>query len=165
MVFYITIALAMMSSAQTVKTDFDRTADFSHYKTYSWQKVDVKNSLWIDRIKSAVNGELIKKGWVQVTSGGDASIGAVGITSDHASLASYYNGMDGYRWDGFGNDDVIKEQREGTLVISIFDNGTKKLIWVGSSMNVVSDKSKKNIKNLDKGMQEMFEHFPPEPKS
>ena len=158
-------ALTAISLAQTVKTDFDRNTEFNRYKTYSWHLVEVKNPLWVDRIKSVVNAELAKKGWTQVIAGGDASIGAVGISRDHSSVETFYNGMEGYRWDGFGNDYIVKEQREGTLVISIFDNGTKELVWVGSSMNVVSDKSKKNIKNLNKGVQEMFEHFPPEPKS
>jgi hypothetical protein len=29
---------------------------------------------------------------------------------------------------------------------------------------MLSDKSRKNIKNFDKGVQELFEHFPPKPK-
>ena len=159
------IGLAMTSFAQTVKTDYDRTTNFSKYKTYSWHKVEVKNALWVDRIKNAVNDELAKKGWTQVAAGGDVSIGAIGITRDHATLESAYNGMDGFRWEGFGHDYVLEQQPEGTLAVSIFDNETKKLVWVGTSINAISDKSDKNIKNLDKGVQEMFEHFPPEAKS
>ena len=49
----------------------------------------------------------------------------------------------------------------GTLVVDLFDSGTKKLIWRGSSADTLSDKSDKNIKNLDKGVQKMFDHFPP----
>ena len=161
----IAFALASTSLAQTVKTDFDRNTNFNQYKTYSWHKVDVKNTLWVDRIKNAVDTELVKKGWTQVATGGDVSIGAVGTTREHATLETFYNGMEGYRWDGFGHDYVMEQQHEGTLAISIFDNSTKKLVWIGTSVNAVSEKSKKNIKNLDKGVQEMFEHFPPEAKS
>ncbi len=32
--------------AQQVKTDFDHQANFSPYKTYSWQEVKPANSLW-----------------------------------------------------------------------------------------------------------------------
>ena len=39
---------------------------------------------------------------------------------------------------------------------------TKTLIWRGSSSDVLSDKSDKNIKNLDKGVQKLFDHFPPD---
>jgi hypothetical protein len=52
----------------------------------------------------------------------------------------------------------------GTLVIDLFDANTKTLIWRGSSSDTLSNKSGTNIKNLDKGVQKMFEHFPPDPK-
>lgn len=165
LLFLMMFGLTAMSLAQTVKTDYDRNVNFVQYKTYSWHKVAVKNPLWVDRIKKAVNAELAKKGWAEVATGGDVSIGAVGITREHATLETFYDGMDGFRWDGFGHDEVLKQQSDGTLVVNIFDNSTKKLIWVGSSMNAVSDKSKKNIENLNKGVEEMFEHFPPESKS
>jgi len=32
--------------AQQVKTDFDHQANFSQYKTYSWQEIKPANSLW-----------------------------------------------------------------------------------------------------------------------
>jgi hypothetical protein len=37
------------------------------------------------------------------------------------------------------------------------------LVWRGVSSETLSDKSDKNIKNLNKGVQKMFQHFPPEP--
>ena len=46
---------ATASFAQQVKTDYDRNANFSQYKTYSWEKVQTQDPLWIDRIKDAVN--------------------------------------------------------------------------------------------------------------
>src|SRR5579862_1923993 len=49
-----------------IKTDYDRGADFAQYKTYSWERVQTQNPLWVDRIKSAVNSELSAKGWTEV---------------------------------------------------------------------------------------------------
>jgi hypothetical protein len=48
------------------------------------------------------------------------------------------------------------------LVVDLFDSNTKKLIWRGASSDALSDKSAKNIKNLDKGVEKMFDHFPPD---
>ena len=45
---------------------------------------------------------------------------------------------------------------------TLFDPATKKLIWRGSATDTLSDKPDKNIKNLDKGVTKMFEHFPPD---
>ena len=53
--------LANASFAQQVKTDYDRAANFSQYKTYSWEKVQTLDPLWVDRIKAAVDGALAAK--------------------------------------------------------------------------------------------------------
>jgi hypothetical protein len=51
-------------------------------------------------------------------------------------------------------------------VVDLFDGKTKKLIWRGSSSDTLSNNSEKNIKNLDKAVHKMFQHFPPgEPKT
>jgi hypothetical protein len=42
--------LANASFAHQVKTDYDRAAHFSQYKTYSWEKVETPDPLWVDRI-------------------------------------------------------------------------------------------------------------------
>ena len=150
--------------AQQVKTDYDRTTDFSQYKTYSWEKVQTQDALWVDRIKSAVNAELTAKGFTEVASGGDVSVVAVEMTKTQRTLDTFYNGLGGgWRFGGgFGDaTTTVDTYKVGTLVVDLFDAGSKKLIWRGSASDTLSDKSDKNIKNLDKGVQEMFNHFPP----
>jgi hypothetical protein len=167
----IAILSATTSLAEQVKTDYDRNADFRRYKTYSWENVHIQNPLWVDRIKAAVNSALAAKGWTEVQSGGDVSIMAMEMTKDHRTLNTYYDdfgGGWGWRWgggfgDGFGTSTTTEETyKVGTLVVDLFDTNTKKLIWRGSASDTLSDKSEKNIKNLDKGVQKMFDHFPPE---
>lgn len=152
---------------QQVKTDYDRTADFTRYKTYSWEKVQTQDALWVDRIKSAVNADLASKGWTEVPSGGDVAIVAIEMTRNQQSLNTFYDGFGGgWRWGGFGDSTTtVDTYKVGSLVVDLFDARTKSLIWRGSASDTLSDKSVKNIKNLDKGVQKMFEHFPPEPKN
>src|ERR1700737_3970921 len=64
----IALLFATASFAQQVKTDYDRSADFSQYKTYSWEKVKQKDPLFVDRIKEAVNADLTAKGLTPVDS-------------------------------------------------------------------------------------------------
>ena len=45
-------ALACIAFAAHINTDYDHSADFGHYKTYSWMKVQLGDSLWQDRIVS-----------------------------------------------------------------------------------------------------------------
>ncbi len=163
----ILLLAATASFAQQVKTDYDRSADFSQYKTYSWEKVQTEDQLLVDRIKEAVNGALAAKGWTQVPSGGNVAIMAIEMTRNQQTLDTFYNGFGGgWRWGGgFGNaTTTVDNYKVGTLVVDLFDANTKKLVWRGSSSDALSNKSDKNIKELDKGVQKMFAHFPPEPK-
>src|SRR5713101_9748697 len=125
--------LAGRSSAQQVKTDYDRGTNFGQYKTYSWEHVKTKDALDVDRIKSAVNAALIAKGWTQVDSGGDVSIVAVEIMQNQQTLNTFYDGFGGgWRWGGFGNATTTTETYQvGTLVVDLFDAKTKNLIWRG----------------------------------
>jgi hypothetical protein len=164
----IALLFATASHAQQVKTDYDRSADFSRYKTYSWEKVQTKDPLWVDRIKEAVNSALAAKGLTPVESGGDVAIVAIEMTQNRQTLNTFYDGFGGgWRWreGAFGESTTTADNyKVGTLVIDLFDAHTKALIWRGSSSDTLSDKSDKNIKNLDKGVQKMFDHFPPDGK-
>jgi hypothetical protein len=114
-----------------------------------------------------VDADLASKGWTQVPSGGDVAIVAMEATKTRRTLNTFYDGFGGgWRWGGgFGNaTTTVDNYKVGTLVVDLFDAKTKKLIWRGSASDTLSNKSDKNIKNLDKGVQKMFEHFPPEPK-
>ncbi len=160
--------VAAVSFAQKVKTDYDRSADFSHYRTFSWEKVQTSDPLWVDRIQSAVDAVLTEKGWRRVPSGGDVSVIAIEMTHNQRTLNTFYDSFGGgwgwRRWGGggFGTATTTTETYQvGTLVVDLFDRGTKKLFWRGSSSDTLSNKSETNIKNLDKGVQKMFEHFPP----
>jgi Domain of unknown function (DUF4136) len=149
-----------------VKIDYDRSANFSQYKTYSWETVQAGDPLWVGRIKEAVDSQLAAKGWRRVESGGQASIIAIGITTDQRTLHTFYDDFGGgWRWGMSGEaTTTVETYTVGTLVIDIFDTSAKKLIWRGSATDTVSDKSDKNIENLHKDVQKMFEHFPPEVK-
>ena len=159
------LAAVAATFAQHVKTDFDHQANFSQYKTYSWQEISPANSLWDARIKNAVDTQLAAKGWTKVDSGGDVAIVAIKTTQTQRTLQTFYDGFGGgWRWRGFGGmgeaTTTEEDYKEGTLVVDIYDAKTKQLIWRGSAEDTLSDKEDKNEKNLDKGVAKMFKDFP-----
>lgn len=162
------LAMLGVASAQKVQTDFDHQANFSQYKTYSWQEIKPANSLWDARIKSAVDAQLAAKGWIQVASGGDVAVVAIKTTQAQRTLQTFYDGMGGgWGWrrfggGGFGESTTTEQDyKEGTLVVDMYDAKTKQLIWRGSAQDTLSDKEDKNEKNLDKGVAKMLKNFPP----
>jgi hypothetical protein len=164
----LTLVLTAVSFAQDVKSDYDHSADFGQYKTFSWEKVQTKDPLVVDRIKDAVNSALAAKGWTLVPAGGDAEVFAIETTQDQQTLDTFYNGFGGGRRWGFGGGfgdatTTVETYKVGTLVVDLFDAKTETLIWRSSSSDTLSDKADKNTKNLDKGVNKMFQHFPPAP--
>jgi hypothetical protein len=119
-------------SAQQVSTDYDRSANFAHYRSYSWLHVKTRDPLSVDRIKHAVNTALAAKGWRRF---GGGHFGESTTTSDTYKV--------------------------GTVVVDLFNARTKQLIWRGTASDTLSDNSDKNIKNLDEGVDKLFKHFPP----
>jgi len=158
-------------SAGQVRTDYDRSADFGQYKTYTWEQVKTQDALNVDRIKNAVNADLAAKGWTQVDSGGDVSIVAMEITRNQQTLSTFYDGFGGgWGWRRFGGGGfggigeattTTETYKVGTLIVDLFDAKTKQLIWRGNSSDTLSNNSNKNIQNLDKDVAKMFKQFPP----
>ncbi len=142
------LVLATVSFAQQVKTDYDHSANFGQYKTYSWEKVQTNDPLLVDRIKAAVNSTLAAKGWTLVPSGGDVEVFAIETTQNQQTLDTFYNGFGGgRRWGGFGNaTTTVESYKVGSLVVDLFDAKTEKLIWRSSSSDTLSDNADKNTK-------------------
>lgn len=159
------VALLFVASgawAQEVKTDYDHHANFSQYHTYYWEKVKTTDPLWQSRIQDAVDHALQAKGWQRVESGGDIAVAAVGSAHNQREYQTFYDGMGGWRWGGFGETTTqAVNYPVGSLVLDLYDAHNHQLIWRGVSSESLSDKPEKNEKKLDKAVDKMFDHFPP----
>jgi hypothetical protein len=162
----ITLVSGAASLNAQVKTDYDHSANFSSYKTYSWLKVQSGDSLWDDRLQQDVDAQLAAKGWTKVPSGGDASISAFRRVQDEKTLETFYDGFGGgWRWRGFGGTGISTSNTEithvGNVVVDIFDTPSQKLIWRGMDEDDLSSNADKNIHKLSKDISKMFSKFPP----
>ena len=145
--------------------DYDRSTNFSQYKTYSWLKVQAGDSLWEDRIQRDTDAQLAAKGWTKVDANGSATVAAFQSTQDQQTMETFYDGFGGgWRWRGFGDSTATTTTeitRVGTLVVDIFDAQTQKLIWRGKQSDALSGNPQKNAKRLAKDLGGMFKRFPP----
>jgi hypothetical protein len=148
-----------------VHTDYDHSADFGAFHTYSWLKVDAGDSLWADRIRQAVDSQLSAKRFTQQPSGGDVAVAAIGRTREEQNYTTFYDGLGGgWFWRGLGGGTAtttVSETPVGTLTVDMFDPMTKKLIWRATSTNTLSKNADKNTKTLDNAVADMFKKFPP----
>ena len=158
------------ASAQDVKTDFDKDANFAAIKTFavkigtSWN-----NQISEKRITDEIAQTLTEKGWKQVDASPDALVVLHGATEKQKNLNTFYSGGYGgygYRgWGGMGGmgtaTTTVSKYLVGTLVVDIFDAKSKSLLFRGTASDEISDKPEKNVKKVEKAASKMFKDFPP----
>ncbi len=167
--FLAIVCVALPAAAADVNVDYDKSADFSKYKTYARKAMTpAPSSIVQGRIDDALDRELQAKGWRKVESGADvhvithASVGKqTRITADH------FGGYGGYRggrgWGGgWGSTHVnVSEIGVGTLMVDMVDAKSKQLVWRGIATATVSNKAAKSEKKINKAAKKLFKDFPP----
>jgi hypothetical protein len=157
------ITFCVAATAQDVHTDYNHQIPFDQFHTYSWGQVKTDNPLWEPRVQRAVDKELEAKGWQRVDSGGQVTLSAVGAVNDQKQYQTFYNGMGGWGWGGFGTTatTTVQNERVGTLVVDMYDSNNKQLIWRGTAADTLSENPEKNENKLQKAVDKMFKKFPP----
>jgi hypothetical protein len=148
--------------AQNVRVDYDTNLDFSQFKTYAWEKgTPAKNSLWDQRIRDGVDKEMIEKGFqkVELTANPDLVVLYHAALGEQTELNTMGMGW-GARWGGGGRTTVDKIPT-GQVTIDIGDAKTKKLAWMGTARDTLTNNPQKDEKNLNKALDKMFKKFPP----
>ena len=157
--------LAACSSTPTVKTDFDPAARFSAYRTYTWiAKPTGGSPLTQQRIVDGIDAKLKAKGW-QPAADGDVRIAAHATTQQRQDYTTYYNNMGyGWGWGGFGPGmatTTAYTYEVGTLVVDMFDAGTKRAIWQGTATATLPENTGETPSLLQTSLDRMFADFPP----
>jgi Domain of unknown function (DUF4136) len=182
------LGLASCSSVKT-STNYDPNSvqALSQYRTYSWLPMKegadprVYNPILQARVQQAVDRKLASRGYQKVEEGqeSDFKIGWHGAIDEKVDV-DYVNSYYGYGWDpwydpfygpvaygGAGvSHPVVREYREGTLILDVVDADANKLVWRGTAQAELSEKmdANKSQKLINEAVDEMFGSFPPKPK-
>jgi hypothetical protein len=150
--------------AQKVNTDFDTKADFSRLKTYTWGKgTPAPNPLMEERIRSGVEQQLAAKGFTKSDTPDVVVVSHV-TGEEELDVHTYGYGYGaGWYYGGMGGMSTtqVNKYTVGTLLIDMYELGTKQLVWRGTASDTVSDKPEKNAKKIAKGLEKMFKKYPP----
>lgn len=147
------IALALMLAAcETLRTgsDYDHAASFAGYHTFVLmprQHRDLHNPLVLQRTEDAIRSYLESRGYVYETDPSRADF-AVDFTigsHERTDIQSYPEPWGGpwYRpgwWGGpyWGNTLDVRQYREGTLSIDVFDDRSHRPVWHGWAKKTLS---------------------------
>lgn len=160
-IFYLVSCFFVLNScAISTAYDYDKNVDFTQYKSYSiYQKGinDLKiNDLDKRRIVAAIKGQLSAKGFTEDETGGDLVINVL------ASSKKVINVNNDPYWGFYGWNRSVYEDREGRLTVHLVDNKKNTLVWVGVADGLDVDNLTTKNDQINKAIQKIFSHFPPE---
>jgi hypothetical protein len=166
----------VMAVAQDVRYNFDKSADFSKFKTYKWVPIKdaSKVSDLVDKqIKDAIDTELATKGLTKVE-GDDANLyigyqPAVGEEKQFNSYSTgwgYGPGWGGGWYGGMGSTTTTGSTStiyKGQLALDMYDSTGHDLVWRGVASKTIDPKAKpeKQQKNLAKAVKKLLKNYPP----
>ena len=177
LVFSLLVLIASCSSI-SVKHDYDREANFVALKKFAWMQQPTtamgdaraamqRNTLLDQRIKNAVNGQLVGKGLRQDSNNPDFLIAYhVGIQDKIDVTTSGYAYAGRGRYYGWAGGRVdVHQYQEGTLIVDFVDAKSKQLIWRGTAQKALDPNPtpEKIEKNIGEAVAKMLEKFPPPP--
>jgi Domain of unknown function (DUF4136) len=168
-VLVIALLTSSMMSAQEVQTNYMPGTDFAKYHTYKWVSIQNgahPNQIVNQEIVQAIDSQLATKGLTKTDSDqADLYVGYQVAVNQQKQWTAFGTGG-GWGWGGGMATATSSTIDNGTLVLDMYDPATKKLIWTGRATKTLnpSGNPEKNQKNIDKAMDKLLKHFPPEGK-
>ena len=183
-IFRATIALVAVAlitacaSPVKIHSDYDRSIDFSQYKTYGYYTpMGIENpnysSLLGQMFRDAIDAQMQPRGYV-LSDNPDLLINVSARLEDKTRVTTMsdpmYGGYYGYRDDlydpwggyGYGTSTHVSQYTEGTVNVDMVDVQQKRMIWEGVAIGRVNEKEKNDELRADimSGVAEMFENYP-----
>jgi uncharacterized protein DUF4136 len=162
--------------AQKTSYDFEKTADFTAFKTYAFKDgTPVGQSLIDARIVSAIETQLAAKGFTKAEANPDVFVVyhmAFDKEKDISTFSSGYGGYGPYGWGwggGWSGGTTTTQVRDilvGTMVIDIADAKKGQLVWRGMGVKEVNTQAnpEKRDKSINNAVQKIFKNYPPKKK-
>lgn len=173
LILFVLLSMAACSSVQ-VSYDYDKSADFTKYKTYDYTE-ETKSlggssgQLIKQRLLSSVDQEMASRGYTK--SEGDADLLVeLHIKTEQKQTATAYNtgGYGYYRYGGMGMGTTTinyDDYTDGTLFIDVVDKSADKMIWQGRGTKTLSENAspQKTDSNIAYAVKTIFSNYPVKP--
>jgi hypothetical protein len=176
------LVLAAAAGCATVRvgSDYDRSASFGHYHTFTMMQREhrgARNPLVVSRAQDAITQELTRKGYQPASTPENAdftvdfTIGSRERTDINTYPAPYAGaGWAGWGWGGggwwggpyWGDQIDVRQVREGTLSIDVFDARTHRPVWHGwATKELTRSDIEQSEQPIRKAVAAILAKFPP----
>jgi uncharacterized protein DUF4136 len=159
------VLLPMLSLAQKVTVEFDQSADFSQFKTFTIRqgRLNSKNpalnsDLVRQKIDAEIRNRLTAKGLTEVEARPDLNVRYTLGAAQRRQVEAYPAG-----WRGLGTRIVRVPYAEGTLVLDLRDPKRQALVW-----RAIATEDKSNATKIADHLEDMvrksIDRYPPKAK-
>jgi Domain of unknown function (DUF4136) len=173
------IALSSICFAQKVKIGYDKSADFSKYKTYTWEEPNMAPThlLLYTTVIGSVDGELAAKGFSRLEKNGDLTLipaGGIGfatVFSGGTPISPTFTGprpaLNATMWTGAeGQGELMPAVPDGTLALEFVDRTANLVVWSGTvTQKLDIEKKTKSLELASKAVSKLLKEFPPKASS
>lgn len=182
---FMTAALLLAAASMTgcasgkLRSDYDRTSDFSQYSTYNFYEdagpdTTEYQSLFTQYMIAAITREMESRGYIK-SDNPDLLVNFNAILQDKTKVTTSpaptygIGGYYGYRrgfydpWMGYGyaTETHVSQYTEGTFNIDLVDAENRKLVWEAVGVGRVSQKDLENLEEaVMNGVPKFFARYP-----
>ena len=164
-----------LAIAQKTSYDYNKSTDFTAFKTYGLKDgTKVGQPLIDDRIVAAIETQMAAKGFTKSDNPDVFVVYHVAFDSqkDISTYSSGYGGYGAYGWGwggGWGGGTTSTQVRDilvGTLVIDMADAAKKQVAWRGMGVKEVQTQAnpEKRDKSINEAVKKIFKNYPPKKK-
>ncbi len=173
------LLLAACSSGPMIKSDYDRSVDFSSYQTYGFYSplgIEGPNysTIFGSVFREAISREMDARGYTP-SQNPDLLINVsarledktkVTTTTDPFPMGGYYGYRAGFYdpWIGYGygTSTHVSQYTEGTVNVDVVDAREKKMVFEGVGVGRLQDKrTNEEVRAaINSGVAKMFEGYP-----
>jgi len=160
------LLLGTIAFAQSINFDFDKTANFAGYRTYTWVRgASVPDQLNHERVIGAINAQLSLKQLTKVERQANPDL----LVAYHAAfdtdvqVTGFASGWGGFRFPAGSGVARADEIITGTLIVDLIDARTGTIVWRGTATKEINPNAKpaQRDKNINRAAEKLFKNYPP----
>lgn len=170
------VALSIFAPAQKVKFGYDKSVDFSKYKTYTLEEpaTPPARPMLYATVVTSIDAEMNSKGFERVEKDGDLTLQLAGgvdfgiSVSGGTPLTSSHNGpppaMNATMWTGAGGGQGSLQPAvpDASLELVFLDRNANQIVWSGTVTQALDmERKDKSLDLAVKAVTKLLKPFPP----